>query len=698
MADVRPTFYGEGVCVPGTNNVTYVPYRKPMPCVVIFVHGVNSEGEWYLDAENGLVAGLNERLGRRDLRANDYKDDKRTLKTANKSPVIRFYWGYCAPVKETDDHSFEYKIPLKTREVVENNKGDVQYLYHAYSHNYPEGNPDAPARPIEPNIKGATYYWGGGPFQNGTTSLNMSWYDGFDPNGVIDAGSRFVNPEIDRPLYKSPPRTYYAHASRRLADLIDSIYEKYPDDTVAVVSHSQGTMIALLAMLYVKRVPDTLFVCNSPYRMSHNITDTITMGGQAPTSRSHVKTFFNILERFQNGKRSPEERELDGVGGLVDPEPPATDDTGIMDGEGEKQDGPVKDRPMLADVPEPVCRVPWSPSHPTEEPAPGEDHHNHGRLFVYCCPHDRVMGSAPLESIGWKGIPAKDRDALEDPDQSGQPGQRVNPFEKYPGVLFQRQFMRAYSVGGAPDPKNEAQTPRYPQDGRPLWIPESPRTMYVMREHVSIGKNDKIYVNAPRVPNPMPPGNDVAQQEAGQSPTPSQSMSMWDFNETIATLGKKLTEVDDFDYYRELIYERQRDMVEDRSDPYRNGPAFRRKTDAEIHAVLSQTPAVPTNHSTILKYKQGELVKRVMAYDMPIGRAKSFDDTAFWNELRRKADWLESDPYYLNAASRSSHECTSADDVPAPPQGVFVETQSQAIAKANEERAREAAAGVYKGS
>jgi pimeloyl-ACP methyl ester carboxylesterase len=574
MADVRPTFYGEGMCVPGTNNVTYVPYRKPMPCVVIFVHGVNSEGEWYLDAENGLVAGLNERLGRRDLRANTYTRDKRTLETSNKSPVIRFYWGYCAPVKETDNHTFEYKIPLKTRRKIENGTA-AGYKYHAYSHHYPEGKPDAPERPIEPNIKGATYYWGGGPFQNGTTSLNMSWYDGFDLNGVIDVGSRFVNPEIDRPLYKSPPRTYYAHASRRLADLIDSIYEKYPDDTVAVVSHSQGTMIALLAMLYVKRVPDTLFVCNSPYRMSNSLTDSITMGGQAPTSRSHVKTFFNILDRFQAGKREPTEQDLNGVGGLVDPVPPAADDARIADGEGEKQ------------------------------------------------------------------------------------------------------------------------------DGRPLWIPESPRTMHIIREHVSIGKNDKIHVNAPRVPNPMPSGNDAAQREADQSPAPLQStirpMSMWEFNEAIDP-DVKLTDADDFFYYRELIYDRQRDMVEDRSDPYRSGPAFRQKTDDEIHAALSQTPAVPTNHSTILKYKQGELVKRVMAYDMPIGQAKSFHNKEFWNELRRKADWLESDPYYLNAASRSSHECTSADGVPPPPPEVDKETQAMATARANEERAREAASGVYHGS
>ncbi len=37
---------------------------NPHPCLVIFVHGVNSEGEWYNAAERHICAGLNDRLGR----------------------------------------------------------------------------------------------------------------------------------------------------------------------------------------------------------------------------------------------------------------------------------------------------------------------------------------------------------------------------------------------------------------------------------------------------------------------------------------------------------------------------------------------------------------------------------------------------------------------------------------------------------
>jgi hypothetical protein len=34
-----------------------------LPGLIIFVHGVNSEGEWYNNAEVALCSGLNQRLG-----------------------------------------------------------------------------------------------------------------------------------------------------------------------------------------------------------------------------------------------------------------------------------------------------------------------------------------------------------------------------------------------------------------------------------------------------------------------------------------------------------------------------------------------------------------------------------------------------------------------------------------------------------
>lgn len=55
MGYIKTKFIAESACAPGDCNVTNVPVPRPMPCVVIFVHGVNSEGEWYNIAENSLV-------------------------------------------------------------------------------------------------------------------------------------------------------------------------------------------------------------------------------------------------------------------------------------------------------------------------------------------------------------------------------------------------------------------------------------------------------------------------------------------------------------------------------------------------------------------------------------------------------------------------------------------------------------------
>lgn len=155
-----------------------------LPGLIIFVHGVNSEGEWYNNAEVALCSGLNQRLGLQEqysLIANEYYDGifesceknssewaacygddnkrkwispPRKIKNEGRSPVIRFYWGYRAADNETDN----YAIPLK------NKKGD----------NYYDLSPE------ERKTKGP-WYWGGGPFQNGCNQLVSLWSkQGFD--------------------------------------------------------------------------------------------------------------------------------------------------------------------------------------------------------------------------------------------------------------------------------------------------------------------------------------------------------------------------------------------------------------------------------------------------------------------------------------------------------------------------------------
>lgn len=101
-----------------------------MPGTIIFVHGVNSDGEWYFDASGQFAKGLNQRLGREDLEGlikdevgnKDKVTANRYLKTDEsgnriKSPVIPFWWGYQTQpterkiVKGTDQHG---ETPAKT--------------------------------------------------------------------------------------------------------------------------------------------------------------------------------------------------------------------------------------------------------------------------------------------------------------------------------------------------------------------------------------------------------------------------------------------------------------------------------------------------------------------------------------------------------------------------------------------------------
>ena len=645
------------MCVPGIGNVTYVPVPRPMPCVIIFVHGVNSEGEWFDDAEAGLMRGINERLGRMDLAENEreHKGDIRSLEglELKNSPIIRFYWGYRADKKETDETTFPWRIPLKTRIYHYGTERDdpsyTPYTYPSYSCKNPEKN-----------LKGKTYYWGGGPFQNGTSALSMSWYDGFNPVvWGVNIGSPTINPERDRPLNACPKRTYYVNASKRLAKLIDTIYEKYPNDTIAVVSHSQGTMIASLAMFYVKKVPDTLFLCNSPYRLSETALDDFQMGSQAPTTKARVNTFFNMLDRFKAAQADTPSKvsakQLEGVGGWFDAAVVAAHEKSTAPATGDEEESPADDDILVLDDPA-DAQVKWSPSIAMEDPVPGNEqlsHHNHGRVFVYFSPHDRVMGASPLQTIGWKGID----DKLPDPTKP-KSFAKVDPFEKYRGVLFQRQFMRSHEVGGAPNPK----TPRCPSEGSP-WNPPSPAILGPVKEHASIARDATVNVNGPAVPRP------VSAEE------------MKNFDEDTAKKNNEmLADDDDYPYYEELYMDKPK-WVREQTQPYdgSNPVRYRRQIPEEIADEFKSTIATPTNHSTILRYGDGMLVERVLAYDLPIGRADSFSNRPFWKKLLKMADWLEEDSEYEEGGD---YQFASE-----PPPGVDCETNGMANERS-----------IYKGS
>ena len=194
--------------------------RLPRPGIIIFVHGVNSDGEWYEQAEQGLCDGLNARLKRRDedlaipgpaagqmqaatytreLTDDGFLNPKRNATTflqaddAN-SPVIRFRWGYKANGEELQAF------------------GDGIYL----------------------NEKN---YWGGGPFANGCSALPDLWGQGLSEELFLWMHIQHMNPTNDRQVYACPPRPYFVFAAWRLARLVQSIRACQHDAPVAIVCH-----------------------------------------------------------------------------------------------------------------------------------------------------------------------------------------------------------------------------------------------------------------------------------------------------------------------------------------------------------------------------------------------------------------------------------------------------------------------------
>ncbi len=238
--------------------------RSPLPGIVIFVHGVNSDGEWFTAAEEGLCKGANRRLGRLDdqvafkdgqlkpvhyiesLTPDGFINPDMWAKTyiqpdPSYSPAIHFRWGYKANKEELK--AFGDKIFLNEQN-----------------------------------------YWGGGPFANGCTALPDLWHEGLDTRAFGFINLQGMNP-TNRPIYRTPPRAYGVLAALRLAKLIESIRKKQADVPITVVCHSQGNMVGITAAFLGDRMPevkdpwgksgrcvaDAYVLANAPYSLEENI-------------------------------------------------------------------------------------------------------------------------------------------------------------------------------------------------------------------------------------------------------------------------------------------------------------------------------------------------------------------------------------------------------------------------------------------
>ncbi|MBA5688716.1 T6SS effector phospholipase Tle3 domain-containing protein [Rugamonas apoptosis] len=403
--------------------------KLPLPGVVIFVHGVNSDGEWYEEAEKGLCEGLNERLKRCDehmcypsaeggqltpatymgeLTADGYIHPDLnfdTFITDNEhfTPVIHFRWGYKASLDELQKY------------------GDGIYL----------------------NEKN---YWGGGPFANGCTALPDLWGAGLSEYLLLFMHIQHFNPVNGRSVFSCPPKPYYVLAALRLAKLVESIRKKQADVPITIVCHSQGNMVGMAAAFFGdamapvqdavgvegRCVADTYVLCNPPYSLTtSNSTEdwsqsemTDKHGGRGRQSGAAriatLRAFFDIIRQPASRRQKTEDINQ-----------------------------------AFENINHPFCATTDCKSY-SNASAP------HGRVTLYCNPHDQVISSLAVQGIGWRGM----SDA-EIKDANGA------------GIFSQRVFAQGFQVGVQGTYHYWDNHYKHPKPGtQGFWVPESPRIEY----------------------------------------------------------------------------------------------------------------------------------------------------------------------------------------------------------------------------
>jgi pimeloyl-ACP methyl ester carboxylesterase len=408
-----------------------VVMQLPLPGIVIFVHGVNSDGEWFTQAEQGLCTGLNDRLKRQkehlayptpeggQLRPVQYLSDLTNDGFVNPkkqpdnfiasedhfSPVIHFRWGY----KASDDDLQTY--------------GNAIFL----------------------NEKN---YWGGGPFANGCTALPDLWADGLSHELFLWLHVQHMNPTNDRTVYGCPPRPYYVLAALRLAKLVESIRSKQADAPITIVCHSQGNMIGMAAAFLGDRlepatdpagktgrcVADTYVLCNAPYSL---VADNVAQGF---AERGLKDADGNGGRQSWDARIATLREFFKIVGKQADAEQPAPTIDEAMKNEAHDFDA-ESDRNKYG----------YGPKKSTL-----------GRVTLYFNPHDQVISATTVQGIGWRGLSQREIDLTEGKE-----------------VFSQRVFSQRFTVGkkGSYDFWGD-QHNKPARESQAFWYPPSPVARY----------------------------------------------------------------------------------------------------------------------------------------------------------------------------------------------------------------------------
>jgi len=371
-------------------------------------------------------------------------------------------------------------------------------------------------------------------------------------------------------------------------------------------------MIAMAATaLCETRAPDALFIMNSPFALGDNVmSDGATSGNDRPTAEARVRTFRNIANRIKADKRELDERMKSML-----------------------QVGLDRNRNS------------WRPDARINDELTERD--NHGRLYVYFSPHDRVMGLTTIQSIGWQGLP----DAL---------------IEELDGTVYQRMLARLTPCGDVPGKTRFGTLPDMkggrhynPDDPKEFWDGNRGPFFNLFKLWEVPSANHHVRINAERVPCPLT----------------AEEMQRFDVSVTDPSVEEMGTAPEH--RYFESIHE-PKEYVDRGEDIYNGNRRIRtRETEEGARDRLSKHKAEPTDHSTLPEHQ--EFMRRVVAYDLPIGFCESFDDREFWIRLRLEADWTQFTDVYFDKGELIR---------PAMPAAIDKETVGDVIAQVRAEEQR----------
>ncbi|WP_233874879.1 T6SS effector phospholipase Tle3 domain-containing protein [Paraburkholderia adhaesiva] len=592
-----------------------VPVKRPMPCTVIVIHGVNDDGQCFPIVDEWICKGLNHRLGRDDLYPHEWgpwkKGSESTLPQLDaatqsstvickegRSPVIPFHWGY-RPVDELTyrQEQQRYLNQLKTG----NRNPELPYNAYCLATNTSTGqNGDNLG-----NWLNGAHAKDGGPFPNATTNLVDMWGPG--PSGGAYGMGELAQRDPAARLHDNPHRIYYVHAARRLADLIIRI-RKHPtagSDTINIIAHSQGTEISMLANFMVAaegdRPVDCLIMCDSPYGLYPTEAE-LAMPGKHQSSDARRKTLVNFTTLMRAQTR------------------PVAADSIISKGV--------------------ASSTTWSQSENSRS--------NFGSVYNYFCPQDSVVALPNIQGIGWQGV---DDEALSSlgpnfyqrvfseghvvgagPEKfllGGVSKTRLAVGDAFglPGMIVSR--MGGTPVAGVPGLKPTG-------EGRTINGAKLPQTYTFHILKNGAGTGDKLgehLAGTALADGGVQPVARMVDASTGVERVSPVDLNSEMYGRQLYSLDAAKQQLTSAGYpYVNLV----RSAWSSASHPNQI-VVWRSETNDEALKRLGQQSADWSQHSAITL--STDTIEKCMTYDLAIGLSVAFDDEILWWDLIHQADW-----------------------------------------------------------